>query len=134
MTDLLVRIRLLYSSVPSESDFQTLYGGFQHIADIDAVIENDLFSIHDLGIAVKGHQIYTAAAYKIGDSETSKKAWHALFASLQSKLLQRLQNDQSFCKLSEAPHGDFSRCKFCQRNHELLVLQADALVVSQEAT
>jgi hypothetical protein len=73
-------------SVPSQSDFQTLYGGFQHLADIDAVIENDLFIIRDLvldlGIVVKDHQLHKAAAHEIGDSETSKKAWQALFASL----------------------------------------------------
>jgi hypothetical protein len=42
-----------------------LYGGFQHLADIDAVIENDLFIIRDLvldlGIVVKDHQLHKAA-------------------------------------------------------------------------
>jgi hypothetical protein len=138
VSDVLVRIHLLHSYVPSQSDFQPFYGGVQHLADIDAVIENDLFIIRDLvldlGIVVKDHQLYKAAAYKIGDSETSKKAWQALFASLQRKLLQRLKNAQSYCKLSQLPHGDFSRCKFCKRNYEFLESQEDAPDVSHEAT
>ena len=100
--------------------------------------KNDLFIIRDLvldlGIVVKDHQLHKAAAYEIGDSETSKKAWQALFASLQSKLLQRLKNAQSYCKLSEAPHGNSSRCQCCKCNYEFLVSQADAPDVSHEAT
>jgi hypothetical protein len=66
VSDVLVRIHLLHSYVPSQSDFQSFYGGFQHLADIDAVIENELFIVRDLvldlGIVVKDHQLYKAAA------------------------------------------------------------------------
>ena len=105
----------------------------KHLEDIKAVIQEYFvvplspYSSSDLEIVITGHDTLKGQ-YKIGDSESSKKAWKELL-----KVLQR-----SSCSASEAlfegltPH--WSMRDFCKHNHALLALQAKALEVSQDMT
>jgi hypothetical protein len=107
----------------------------KHLEDIKAVIEEYFvvplspYSSSDLEIVITGHDTFKGQ-YKIGDSESSKKAWKELFETLQRRLLQRLKSAQSFCRLT--PHS--VTCEFCKRNHALLALPAGALEASQDMT
>lgn len=121
----------MHFSVPFQQDFA--FGPFQfrrdnqdfkHQEDIIAVIEDEFigtgklapFSSCDLGIVVTRHDVSKAGAYKIGDSETAKKAWKDLFESLQRKLLQRLKSANSFCNLGAQGASWLNCCSFCKSN------------------
>ena len=111
----------------------------KHLEDIKAVIEEHFvvplspYSSSDLEIVITGHDTFKGQ-YKIGDSESSKKAWKELFETLQRRLLQRLKSAQSFCGFPQVPHQHWVTCEFCKRNHALLALPAGALEASQDMT
>ena len=121
----------MHFSVPFQRDFafgrnqyRRDHQDFKHQEDIIAVIEDEFvgtgklapFSSCDLGIVVLGHDVSKAGAYKIGDSETAKKAWKKLFESLQRKLLQRLKSAKSFCNLGAQAARWHKHCSFCKSN------------------
>ena len=94
----------------------------KHLEDIKEVIEEYFvvplspYSSSDLEIVITGHDTFKGQ-YKIGDSESSKKAWKELFETLQRRLLHRLKSAQSFC--SRFPGDVLAMCEFCKRNHAL---------------
>ena len=105
----------------------------KHLEDIKTVIEeycvvpSSPSSSSDLEIVITVHD-NLKGQYKIGGPESSKEAWKELFETLE----------RSSCSASKAllegltPH--WSMCEFCNRNHALLALQAEALEASQDMT
>ena len=95
----------------------------KHLEDIKAVIQEYFvvplspYSSSDLEIVITGHDTFKGQ-YKIGDSESSKKAWKELFETLQRRLLQRLKSAQSFCRFTPR----WEMFEFCKRNHALFAL------------